>query len=81
MCKCVNEINQRFVERGDNVEILTSLFGSQRCFVELEKADYEKRKKGPKRIVANYCPFCGVKYAESESPNNAGLTTGIQLHS
>lgn len=67
MCECVERIDNLLKERNDNTMLNIPLFvgdGPVRVFVETIKRSEKKRGK-PVKLFANFCPFCGEKYAET----------------
>lgn len=58
-CKCVSEVNKLLAER--NTKIVVDLFSGIPALM-VEKRDSNVRGR-PSLVVANYCPFCGRKYA------------------
>lgn len=65
-CDCVTMVNEKMAEAGQNQRIVASLGIITRDFVaravvETEKVDSSRRNRPP-RLVATYCPFCGVEY-------------------
>lgn len=65
-CSCIEKVDAKLADRGDNTKILVPWFGPQRPFVETTKLDASKRGK-PSKLFASFCPFCGVKYPEGDS--------------
>lgn len=59
-CRCFAEVNARLSEH--NGEIETNLFGTPGAviLISVVKKDAKVRKKPP-RLIASFCPFCGVK--------------------
>lgn len=69
MCDCNERVDGLLKERGSNTVLNLPMFvgdGPARVFVETMKRDEKKRGK-PEKMFANFCPFCGEKYA-SASP-------------
>jgi hypothetical protein len=65
-CECVENVNEKMAEAGQNQRIAAS-FGLReghfvaRAVIETERVD-SKRRNRPPRLVATYCPFCGQEY-------------------
>ncbi len=62
-CDCIAETDRLLAAEGYNAAVLTNLFGPPRAVVELYKPDSARRGKPP-ILQANFCPFCGARYAE-----------------
>jgi hypothetical protein len=59
-CNCFAEVNDKLAP--ENGEIETNLVGTPGAviLISVVKKDAKARKKPP-RLIASYCPFCGVK--------------------
>ena len=71
MCDCIAQMNEGLMEHNTELEIpiMTSkasetaynLSASTRVVIATEKIESRKRT-GPVKLFANFCPFCGEKY-------------------
>lgn len=65
MCDCIEKMNDRLGEHNGRLSIAIRLSPDlskmDACLViATEKLDKTKRKPVPK-VIAGYCPFCGIK--------------------
>lgn len=66
-CSCITETDKMLVAHNATVVATFGLFGApRRVSLEVEKLDSKKRARPP-RLIASYCPFCGVKYRTGEA--------------
>lgn len=62
-CNCIADINEKLKEY--NAAIMVNLFGPPRATV----TTYTEKKIRGKRtpiVMASFCPFCGMQYADSK---------------
>lgn len=66
-CDCAEKINADLAgSEFPNTLVETPLFGERVTFVVTCKRSGQVRGK-PKRVIATYCPFCGVKYKAADT--------------
>jgi hypothetical protein len=69
MCDCIKKVNEKLIEKGSNTAIdvplrinfQTNELSPPICAIATKKVNNKSKKKAA-LIIANYCPFCGVKY-------------------
>jgi hypothetical protein len=78
-CNCINEVDDEFREQNLKLVGYAFMMPDFRPVVTIrtewvKKADAPKGKKNsPPSMMATYCPFCGVKYAEPKTANDKAL--------
>ena len=75
-CECIERVNTAMRNQGQNQEVTASIrLRPEGVFafavIETEKVDPRRRTKDP-RLIATFCPFCGVKYAQPSEPSSTG---------
>jgi len=68
MCDCIKEIDDKLKPDGQCLD--ATMFGERKATVMLIRTDkwkHESRRGKPSRMIASFCPFCGVKYPTTES--------------
>ena len=70
MCECIAQMNEGLMEHNTKLEIpivtrtseaAYNLSASTRVVIATEKIESRKRT-GPVKLFASFCPFCGEKY-------------------
>lgn len=65
-CKCIEDLNALLGKQNEELLISFRLDGSpERCIVTTQRKNPSKRTT-QHTLVANFCPFCGVKYWDKE---------------
>lgn len=62
MCNCITEINANLCEH--NTALTVPLLGQARAILSTYQVETGRGKKKAAYVFANYCPFCGEKYAD-----------------
>lgn len=63
-CDCIADMNAKLGEHNGGV--VATMFGSPRkVCVEVYQLKTGRGTKKPPRVVASFCPFCGVFYAQA----------------
>jgi hypothetical protein len=68
MCDCFRLVNEAFEREGENTRLSAALSlrsGAERPVIQTEKRDPKNRRR-PGVLVADFCPFCGQRYAALE---------------
>jgi predicted molibdopterin-dependent oxidoreductase YjgC len=66
MCNCITEINEQLKKDNTEVDVFIYIFNPEKqptVSIATFKID-KKVRRGPMRLTATYCPFCGKKYEE-----------------
>ena len=68
-CDCIEKANDALAYRGEGVRCAYRRDGREiQALVVIEKERVRvmgsMRRARPATLVANYCPFCGLKYSE-----------------
>ncbi len=62
-CKCIDELNELLKEKNTRLVVsVSSKTGAEKVAVYTERVEHRGGRVTV--VVANYCPFCGVKYPE-----------------
>lgn len=70
MCSCFTKANKLLsehntaIDMADTISMKTGNF-ERRMMVPTTRIDTRKRK-GPMKVVATYCPMCGEKYPHAD---------------
>lgn len=67
MCDCIEKIDADLKADGQCVD--ATMFGERKATVMLIRTDkwkHENRRGKPSRMIASYCPFCGVKHSSKD---------------
>jgi hypothetical protein len=65
-CDCIDRVDAALKERNRRIDIALYLDARPpRAIVPMLVIE-KKRGERPGHIVADFCPFCGVKYQEGE---------------
>ena len=62
MCGCINKVNEQITKHNSIIEY-NLLADRPKAMISTCKVEPRKRV-GPIKIFASYCPFCGEKYSE-----------------
>lgn len=60
-CNCITEMNDKL--REHNTALTVPLLGQPRAILSTYQVETGRGKKKAAYVFANYCPFCGDKYA------------------
>ncbi len=79
MCDCIRKVNKLLREHNTELETVSAWHpkGSieERLCVPTKRIDTRKRK-GPMKVFATYCPMCGVEIPKSEAFRVADTSKG-----
>lgn len=64
-CGCISEMNERLAEH--NTVLTVPMLGPARAILSTYQRETGRGKKKAAYVFANYCPFCGIKYAKVEA--------------
>lgn len=65
-CNCQAEMDKQLVKHNTALDYTISLNrGYIGVNISTVKVDSSKRGK-PRKVVASFCPFCGIRYKEPE---------------
>jgi hypothetical protein len=70
MCNCVSKVNKLLSEHNTVLDLVDTICMKTgrleaRMTVPVRRFDSKKRK-GPIKVFATYCPMCGGKYPEAQ---------------
>ena len=76
MCNCIKEVDDQMLKMGRNTKLdipiawsLTGGISADRVLIATCKRDNKKRE-GPLKLTAAFCPFCGKPYPEEPKGEN-----------
>ena len=81
-CNCINEVDEKFREENIRLTGYALMMPGFRPVATIrtdwvKRADAPKGKKNsPPAMMATFCPFCGVKYADPEPAKVAAHPAG-----
>jgi hypothetical protein len=66
MCNCIKKVNEQLLDHNTRIVTpitfsATKLDVSTQALISTEKID-KKKKSGPVKLFASYCPICGKMY-------------------
>jgi len=62
MCECLDQVNEKLSEQNTILDY-SFLADNPRAIIATCKIE-SRKKLGPIKLFAAFCPFCGVKYEE-----------------
>ena len=65
-CKCIDKVDELLRKQGASLDI-AFMVPEMYCRVSISTYRVQPRAK-LRRLVANFCPFCGKKYPERPEP-------------
>jgi hypothetical protein len=72
LCDCVKLSNEELAKHNTRLELAFTMTGVMpNVLISTEKVDTKKRA-GPIRLFAAFCPFCGEEYKPREVMQNTG---------
>lgn len=61
-CNCIEEVNKKLAERGDELDLSFDLMAGK-SFLVLKTVRLKGKRGKPLLMLPSFCPFCGKKYA------------------
>lgn len=70
MCNCIDKMNADLKKYNTQLDTNISIFNADKpAIVVLGTMKIESKvRRGPARLIATFCPFCGEKYEWAKTP-------------
>jgi len=79
MCDCISKVNRLLREHNTEIDAVSAWHPKgwieERLLVPTRRID-SKRRKGPMKVFASFCPMCGKEIPKTEAFRSAETVSG-----